>query len=175
RVHQLRDAEIEEFHDVAEAGHRREENVVGLEVAVDDVRSMGCGKRGEDLRRNERGSLGGEATLRRDRVPERLAVQTLHHEKGGLAMRRLKVEDANDVRVIDGGDRLRLATETHDEIGARADGRMQDLDGNAHLREILALGLVDGAHTADPDERADPITPAEQRSSPGFAVPESER
>ena len=51
-------------------------------------------------------------------LPERRAVQELHHEKRRFPRWRLEIEHANDVRVIDGRNRLGLAPKTRKELGA---------------------------------------------------------
>ena len=45
----LREAEVDDLHEVAARAHRLEDDVLGLEIAVDDVLGVRFGERGERL------------------------------------------------------------------------------------------------------------------------------
>ena len=98
-----------------------EHDVAGLQIAVDDAGAMrGLECRGDltgvAQRLRERERSGGEP--RGERVP----VQQLHHDVVGAAV-DADVVDRADVRVVEGGDRARLAGEAIAGGGRRSAGR----------------------------------------------------
>ena len=76
------------------------------------------------------------------------------------------VVDRDDVRVVDRGDRLRLADEPFAELLAAAEVGREGLQRRLAL-EQLVLGLVDEAHAAAAEQPGDPV--------PGNLRPRSER
>ena len=77
---------------------------------------------------------------------ERFALESFHDEKGPV-LELANVVDGADVRMIQGGDGLRLALETRDReiIGALAD--RQNLDGNITPQPGV-VGEIHLAHAA---------------------------
>ena len=98
-------AEVEQLH-LAVAGQL---DVGGLQVAVHDPSLVGGLEAQGDLAR-QRDRLRRRDRPARDAVGERLALDELHHDVVDVAGRADVVERA-DVRVLDGGDRARLARE----------------------------------------------------------------
>jgi hypothetical protein len=81
---ELGDAEVEELHPLAgdHLGIRDQEDVVGLEVAVDDAGAMGGAQRGRDLPRHHQRRVQGQASDPGQPGRQRLALEQLHHDVG---------------------------------------------------------------------------------------------
>ena len=58
---------------------RREKNVLGFNVAVDDPLSVCVGERIRDISRHVTGDFWGELFFAVDAIPERLAAHVWHH------------------------------------------------------------------------------------------------
>ena len=80
-------------------------------------------------------------------------VEQLHDDEQ-LAVVDARVEDADDVRVGERGDGLRLALEPRAPVGVGGEGSRQDLDGDVAL-EPRVPGAIDLAHSAFADRRED--------------------
>ena len=91
-----------------------DDDVLGLDVAVDDPRRVGCPERAEDRLEDREGLPRRERRLLVDDVPQRLALDELHHEEDVAVVLAL-VEDGDDVGVAEAGRRPRLRPETLDE------------------------------------------------------------
>ncbi len=87
----LRDAEVEQLHEIVRDGRGGEEHVVRLDVAMNDACAMGGGERGQDLRRDERDAGIRHGPLLLDHVAEGRSLEELHHEKGRTVAWRLEV------------------------------------------------------------------------------------
>jgi hypothetical protein len=122
--HGCRQAEIQNLHLPA----RRDENVCGLEIAVDDPRRVRRGQPLGNLRRDVQQRLGAGDT------PERHAVHELHDE-----VVRPDVVQLADMRVVQRSDGPRLAVEAFRELFLR------DLDGNGSVEPGIS-GAIHVAH-----------------------------
>ncbi len=133
----------------AEVGHERapvvDQDVLGLDVAVDHAVAVGVVERGGHLGREADGVADRELLLAAEPIAEALAFDERHDVPGG-AVRFAAVDEAEDVGVLQGGDRLDLAEEP---LGADHGGQLgaEHLDGDpAVVPEVL--GEVDGGHAA---------------------------
>jgi hypothetical protein len=77
--------------------------------------------------------------------PQRLALQKLHHDVGGLVRKLPEVRDLHQPRMIDAIHGARFAEEAVDELGALRVFGMQHLDGHVPL-DGLVNALEDLAH-----------------------------
>ncbi len=107
---------------------RAHDDVLGLQVAVHDALLV---RRRETLRDLER-----DADRARDReraaddaVPQRLALQELHHRVGDAVLAAVVVQ-REDVRMGQRGDGARLALEAGEGLRIARDALRQDLDGH---------------------------------------------
>jgi hypothetical protein len=118
---QLGDAEVEQLDEVLLAPALDQDDVVGLEIAVDDVGLVRRGQRVGDLQRDRQGALGSERRLAADQLGERDPGQELHDEVDeALAAAgpvRPVVDDVDDVRVPDRVDRFRFGEEALGNFG----------------------------------------------------------
>ena len=110
RPRQAGDPEVEDL----DPSVRGEEEIVGLEVAVDDRARARPRARGTPRRELDRGSQGHRPAL--EALPEALALEELEHEVGAPAG-GADVEDGQDVRVGEGGDGPRLVLEGAQTVG----------------------------------------------------------
>ncbi len=158
-----RDAEV--GHDRA-AGVTLEENVVGLDVAVDDCVSVSVRERPRDLLREANRVRDVERATARDASRQRLAVDESHHEERELGVLFDRV-NRHDVRVGQPCRRPRLANETRAILGVERQGRWQELDGDRPLErdvprekhdahaaaaELADDGVPSGDHTLQCDQ-----------------------
>ena len=148
----LGEAEVEDLH----AAHRRDEQVLGLEVAVDDALAMGGREAVRRLDRDSEQSVaewaGGGKQL-----PQGLALEQLGHDKRCAAL-GADVVDRQDVRMIERGDGPGFLLEATEPVGVSGNLVGKDFDGNVAVEAAVA-SLVDLAHAAGPDGCEDLIRP----------------
>ncbi len=99
-----RQAEVEQLHAVA-----RQEDVGGLQVAVNQAALVDRPQRLDDHQRDATGLVKGQRTTR-EAIGQRLAVEQLHHEEVHAVLMP-DVVDGADVRVVQRGDGARFALE----------------------------------------------------------------
>jgi hypothetical protein len=149
-VERPREAEVENLGSPA----RRDHQVRGLQVAVDDSQGV---RRDQDA-----DDLFGEAHLRgavealADRLPERLSVDQLENEE--VALRRLEVVvDLTDVRVFQLREDAGLAQESRPST--RVEVRLPDGFQCHPPLQLFVVAEVDGPHSASPDKTDDAQVP----------------
>jgi hypothetical protein len=135
-----------------------EQDVLGLDVAVDDPAPVGMLQPGRHPGDDAEGRLDRQLDLALEAVAQGLPLHVRHrvvHDAVGHA----RVEDREDVRVGEAGGEADLAQEA-----VRAEGgcelRAHDLEGNeAVVPEVP--GEVDGGHAAVPKLALDAVAVAE--------------
>ena len=148
----LRDAEV---HQVDAAGLVLDHHVGRLDVAMDHLARVGGVERARDLLEDRERLV---RIVRAALLDQLLEVGPLHvaHRDVDEALVIAGVVDRDDVRVVDRGDRLRLADEALAEVGAAAElGRQRLERGLAPEQQVL--GLVDEAHAAAPEQAGDAV------------------
>ena len=144
-LERLGDAEVGEFHFAAP----RDQDVVGLDVAVDDglLIAVGLGQAARGAEDDRRGLEFVQATLAHDALARRLAVDEFHHQVME-SVRSAIVVDAHEVFVGQAGRQLGLAPEARDELLVL--GRQRRLEAlHRHVDvEIEVPAAVDRAHAA---------------------------
>ena len=116
----------------------RQEQVLGLEVAVDDPLLVGRGQAVGDLGPVLDGLLQREPAGAQP-LAQRLALEQLRDHVGDAAF-EADVEDREDVRVVEGARRPRLALEALEPVGVDRGRARQHLD-----RDVAAEAGVAGA------------------------------
>ena len=111
----LGDAEVGDLH----LPGRRDEDVAGLHVAVDDAVAVGEAERGGDVRGDLGGAPGVQRALGADDLREAAALDVLHDDEVGAVL-LAPVVDGHDVGVVEVGRGLGLTTEPLDEVGSLA-------------------------------------------------------
>jgi hypothetical protein len=112
---------------------RREKDVPGSDVSMDDPGGMGGRQGGGDipddpnslLRRERRSAL----RLAREALRER-GTRNVVEDEGGLAFADVEVADADDVWLVERLERFELATEPRSTSLIGDDDRMEALDGH---------------------------------------------
>ena len=140
---ELGDAEVEEFGGAGVV----DEDVAGLDVAMDDEISMGVLDGAED------GEEEAEAVFDAEFegfgvLGDPGSVDILHDEIGDVFGGGAAVEEAGDVGMLKSGEDLAFATEAfEDELGIEAG--LDEFDGNlGFVLFVGAGGEIDGAHAA---------------------------
>ena len=122
-----------------------QQDVLGLDVAVDHAVAVGVAQGAGDLGRDPDGVGDGELLLAAEPVAQRFALDERHDVVRGAAD-LARVDEAEDVGVLQVGDGLDLAEEP---LGADHGGEVgaEHLDGDlALVAEVV--GEVDGGHAA---------------------------
>ena len=130
----------------------REEDVVRLQIAVDDVPLVGRGQAARDLRA-VLDRLAGRQGAAFERRPERFALEQLRDDVVDTALRS-DVVDGQDVRMVQGSRRAGLLLEALQAIGVGRRRSWQHLDRHVAIEPRVAAA-VDLAHPARPEERHD--------------------
>ena len=143
-VLELREAEIDDLRRAL----GRDEDVLGLEIAVHDALVVRLRERERDAARD------GEEALERQRLADEVAAQRLAldelHREVRAPVRLADLVDRDEVRVRHGGRRARLAQEAGAPSGIARDLFAQHLQRD-RAAEALVVGEVDDAHAAAPE------------------------
>ncbi len=123
----------------------RDEEVRGLDVAMDDPAAMRCVERVSNL--------PGEIEYARDRdrscfdqLPDGSSLQPFHGDER-LTVLIAELVDRADVRMLEGRRQSRFAFEPRAPVRSRADIFLQELDGN-FTAEPEVLRAVHHSHAA---------------------------
>ena len=160
RLAHLGEPEVDDLHEVAPRTHRLEDDVLGLEVAVDDPEVVRFAERGQRLPQNVHNATERERPLFVGDARQVPAAQELHDEVELAVLRLAEVDDGDGVRVVQAAGGARLGDEAGrgvlftDEVG------VDDLHGD-RTPEVRLLGAVDAPHPPDPDELEDDVAARE--------------
>ncbi|SNQ48326.1 hypothetical protein FRACA_2390007 [Frankia canadensis] len=140
----------------AEVGHLHlavvaEQDVLGLDVAMDDPGVVGGGERLHH-RLDDLDGLGDrQPAARTEMLAQRAAAHQLHHQvvhqAGGRVIGAL-VEDGDDAGRVQPGDGLGLAVETPDELRVVIQVGMHDLERDESVQPVVVRD-VHRRHAAD--------------------------
>jgi hypothetical protein len=122
-----------------------DEQVVGLEVAVNDALGVRRTQRGRRLIREVHGGRDGQRPVAPQPRSQALTFEQLHHQERRPVGERAGVEDLDDVRVSDRVGRARFVQEARQQVLVAAVVLVQDLDRHA-AADPRVLGEIDGAH-----------------------------
>ena len=152
----LRDAEVADLHELDRLTvvvlSRHDDEVLGLDVAMDNPARMRVREPGARLHHDLRDALRGEdAVLLEDRT-QLDAGEELHREIEEAVRLLTEIDDARDVGMIEPARRQRLGVEAATEVDVVLEGLVEDLHGDRHA-ELAMARLVDGADAATTDER----------------------
>ena len=136
-----------------------DQDVLGLDVAVDDVAGVGGAEGAGDLDRVGDRLVDGQAAHAADAVLQRLALDVLEDDVRPAVL-LAGVDDADDVRVGELGDRARLAAEALELVRVRGDLAVHELDRDAALEDGVE-GAIDRRHPAGPDLGVQPVPAVE--------------
>ncbi len=126
-----------------------DQDVLGLDVAVDDVARVGAAERAGDLDRVRERLVHRQPAHAADALLERLALDVLEDDVGP-ALVLPGVDHADDVRVRELRDRAGLAAEALELVGVRRDLAVHELDRDLAL-ERLVERAIDRRHPTGAD------------------------
>ena len=151
-----RDPKIDQCHLVAIVVFTRDENVSGLEIAVDDTLVVEVLQANEHLLDDVRRVVDVELVMLSEMSFERLPIQERHHEKQLAVGQRSKVVDLDDIAVVESrrcrGFTLETCTD-HRVVRELAEQNLDDLLG----RQDFVNGQVNHSHTSLRDLLADDV------------------
>ncbi len=133
-----------------------EEDVLGLEVAVDHARLVRRADRLADLRDDRERRLDVERRALGQRRAERPAFEQLHDEVGADVLRHAVVVHGHDVRMPEPRDGDRLAPEALGEDAVLDQAAADRLERDGAL-ELQVGRAVDVAHSARAEHAVDPV------------------
>ena len=151
-VNPLREAEVENL----EVAVPIDEEVLGLQVAVDDPLLVSRGEPSSDLQRVVHGLLLRNWPLV-ELSAQRLALQKLHDGVGRPVVRP-EIVDSQDIGMRQSRDGLGLAFEPRQPVGVGRHRLRQDLDGDVPI-ELAVPGPVHLAHPARAQRGEDLVRP----------------
>ena len=148
-----------------------EQDVGGLDVAVQHPASVGRVERGADLADDARGPERLDAPLRGDQRAQVGALDETHHDEEHAVL-VAGIEDGDDVRVVDRGRDPRLAPKALAEALLPGVLGEDELEGDRALEREL-LGPVDDPHVSVADHLLDaaPREDGAQRELGGQLLP----
>jgi MFS family permease len=132
-----------------------------MEYAADMGRLQSVGDRGRDFR----GGVLVDAAAGAHEVAERSPRHELHDDEGTL-LARTEVEDADDVRVLDGPEGLGLAMEALDELGNARKRGPHDLHRDLAVKRAV-VRAEDVGHAAAADAVRELVAAADQAHDDG--------
>lgn len=160
-------AEVGDLHDPVVV----DEDVLGLDVAMDHSLVMGLGQRGCRLAADAHHIRPRQPAMEPQEVPQRRPVHVLHDEEVPALM-LADVEDGDDVGVLQPGDGSGFVFEGVAELPGGREAVIQDLHGDGAI-EALVAGKPHLCHATPADEAFQPVSPSEQigrfqRTFPGL-------
>ena len=141
------DPEIQHADVQPDAALVEQEDVVGLDVAVDDVTLVGVDQCQEQLGRQLQAGPQRQWPLRRQLLAQRLPLQKLHDQKRPVSRVDAEVVDDNDVRIGQLTGDAGLALEAVVEFVVRPQLGVDELDRDP-AAEGEVRGLVHLRHAA---------------------------
>jgi hypothetical protein len=160
------DAEVDDFGVRVSVGVARQEDVAGLDVAVNDAARVGVGEAGEELL-EDLADLGEGELLAAEHVGERDAFDELHGEVELPVFGGAEVEDHGDVGVAKRGDRAAFTDEALTDPLVAGEVGAEHLERDGPVERLLD-GLEDGSCAAGADDRCDAESPCDEGSGGEF-------
>ena len=147
-----------------------EEDVGGLDVAVDDAGLVGVGQPVQHRHHDRHLALQGEGRGGAHGVEQVVALEELHRDVGRAVGVVAEVEDGHHVGVHHARDRARLALEAVLLLGVARDLGQHDLERDVALEERV-VGVVDDAHGARAEAAQDVVLADTRREVGGYGPP----
>ncbi len=126
-----------------------DQDVVGLDVAMDDAALMGVSERIRDVAHDSSRLVDRERAVLVQQLRDIVARDVRHHEENDAALLVDRV-DVDDVRVVELRGHLGLAQEPGLDFAAERQFGWQYFDGDRALQTPI-FGAIDDPHAAAPD------------------------
>jgi hypothetical protein len=152
----LGDAEVEDLGHHVAAVVEGEEDVPGLEIAVDDAAVVRLVEAARDERDPRGGLARAEAALALEAVVHALAFEHLHHDVGRAVVGLTHVVDVDDGGVLELAARLRFVEEALQGLVVRREALEQELHREVAIRQLVARG-PDGPHPTGAEQPEEPV------------------
>ena len=150
-VDELGDSEVEDLR-LAAIG---DQDVVGLDVAVDDAEVVRDADRRKELLQEVDRHIDAETSVLIEPRPHRAALDPLHdNEEHGPVL--VEVVDADDSGMVERRDGGRLTVESLAEVGVARVLLGQHLDGNRYFQARMR-GAINDTHRSSPELRLDRV------------------
>ena len=134
----------------------REEDVLGLQVAVHEIPSMGGTEGRAHAAENRSGPFRVESLVPGQVIPQGGTPQQLQHKERHRPIDDAEIVHCDDVRVRKRGRCTRLSSEPLGRVWRPEQIVPNDLDGHRTLEGRVG-GLIDGAHAAATQPTIEPI------------------
>ncbi len=168
-AHALGDAEVQHLDEVRLIVDVHDHDVLGLHVAVDDALGVSLAQGAQDLPGDPHGARRIQRSLTGQEIIEGLALQVLHDQEQGPVVGLPEVDEANGVRVLEGGDGAGLFLEPRDLGEVVQEALVEDLERHGAPHGEL-LGPIHGPHPPPPQHAVDAVAPHEGRAEQGVLV-----
>jgi hypothetical protein len=165
RVHDLRDAEVQDFHALGTALPAAQKHVFRLQVTVHDPPRMGGRERARDLADDLSGLPDRELPASVQQLSQIFTLEQLHDHVRQPVVGAVEVEHLHDVLVPQAADDFCLTPEAFEQLDLGREFRIQDLDREAARQPDVSC-LVNLPHRAAADEAVDPVARAEHNPNP---------
>jgi hypothetical protein len=153
-VDQLGDAKVEQLDELGTVGGRYDDDIVGLEIAMDDADCMRGAEAITDL--HEHGECAREVDASAGPLAEALAAEQLHDDERRAVLQLDEVGDVDDVAMTDAVDRLRFLKKPQHGVAPARIVRAQQLERDL-AAELDVLGPIHVAHAAFAEQLVEPV------------------
>jgi len=164
----LDQAEVHHLHRVHPVRVPGDQEVAGLQIAVHHAALVGVAQRRADLEEERDGAVRAERAFAHQ-VGVAGAVDVLHRQEEPTVLRLPVVEEGDDVRVVQGGEGLRLELEALLEVRVLAllqpHRGVEDLDGDAAV-EVHVLAEEHARHAPTRDQLVHEVPAPDGRGGP---------
>jgi hypothetical protein len=169
------DPEVEQLHERLAVAVVAQEDVLGLDVAVDDAALVRARERLRHVRDDERGVRGRDAPPLHQELAQIAPLEQLHHDVGLALGRHAVVEHLHHVRAAEVRRRVRLLGEPLDVLAVVEQVERQELhdDGGAEREMVRDPHPTHPAHPQLADEtdgRAHQVARTMRRQSPAIVA-----
>ena len=165
----LRDAEVEHFDARLSVTVAGDEEIGGLEVAMDDAETVRLGERVERLEQVAHAKLGRLRAMLLDEPMEVGALEVLHHHVGLARREAPDVQHLHDIGAAELHGRARLSQEALDGHTVVLRRGQHELHGPKLAQVEVGRG-DDHAHAALPEDLLDAVLPVQHRSDDDAAL-----
>ncbi len=164
-VVKLGNAEVEDLGEVWVVFLLDENDILGLDVAMNDSRAVRVIERAQDVAANVQNPLPVEPLFPLEQVGKQHAVEQLQHHVEGPVRELAEIRDVHAVGVVDAPDCKRLALEALGDFVDLADLGVQELKRERPLDRNV-LREVDAPHPAGAENPGNAVARIQDLADP---------